>query len=271
MNKIEKIKEKIKKLLRLSSSPEKYEAELALKKAQALMEEYQLSLDIDDFSDNQIIEKPLDKAFTKQGAHLAELILRVINEICGVDSLQRKVFLKRSYTRNWSKYGKSKDYYISIYRWYYTLVGRKENIEVAEYIFFHLLQVFPLIWNNYRKTENEKYSVELYKRKDKNDFYTGLAMGIIRDAKKEKEMRKNQNIEKYEIIQLYDQELENYMQKYSLSDKQKEIMKLFQESTSKKLKDMANKSNIKDVNNKGVAYSGINKAKDIKIKKAIKE
>lgn len=170
-----KILETIKKLLALGgNNPSEAEANAAIAKARELMLRHNISesqLHKSDLSDylNQDM-----KTNTIPGSQWIRMILH-------------KFFFVTVIT------------YARETKW--TMVGTKANIEIAEYMFFHIRDKFNEAWRRYkRETVNE---IHLH---SKRDFYFGLYNGLTQKLEEEKNRLQQEeglvwvgdpNIEKY--------------------------------------------------------------------------
>ena len=75
-------KEKIKKLLSLSKSPNEHEAQSALAKAQQLMAEHKISMaEVEDKEKRKELSDKID-AVTDSGIHLAEMTYARVEKAC---------------------------------------------------------------------------------------------------------------------------------------------------------------------------------------------
>ena len=151
----ESIVEKIKKLLALATSPVPAEAEAAMAKAQELMIRYNISV-----ADTHTKEL---SGYTKEDLRYDFMI--DTRFIC--DILQRFFFveiIRHPYNKT------------------YSILGKKENVEVALYLRHHIAHQFLACWHNYKKV-NKVRGVH-----GKKDYYIGLHRGL--SAKLEAERTK---------------------------------------------------------------------------------
>jgi len=155
---MEKLIEKIQKLLALATSPNENEAKAASAKAQELMIRYNLEiselevkpeveLDIFYQADNNII------------SFKDKLIASILNDYFNVYIIIN-VSSKISFFGNKPMRPK-----------HLKIAGTKENIEIAKYVFDYLSMAFDNCWEQYRKTNGAKISA-------KKSFFDGLTAGF---------------------------------------------------------------------------------------------
>lgn len=152
------ILKKVKKLLALASSCNEHEAQSASAKAQALMLKHNLNIQMLG-SVNEYIN---------EGAGESES--RISRESSLIMSILTRHFFVRCYYDNsfvgWTPRGKRK--FIKTAR----LVGTKENVEVAQYVYAFLMSTYKRLWKEFSKTHDNKSASA------RNSYMVGLTLGI---------------------------------------------------------------------------------------------
>jgi len=149
--------EKIKGLLRLSTSQNQHEAELAMQKAKALAVKYEIDLvSIDAFNDNAPKNEPITRESIEAGKRLSVSQHHISRLL--IDYFNVKVIYSGG---RWG--GKQ-----------ITFIGRGRDIEIASYLNDYLNQEFLRLWRKYYD-ENEKNGVTISHRAG---FIYGLAQGL---------------------------------------------------------------------------------------------
>lgn len=69
----------------------------------------------------------------------------------------------------------------------WTMVGTKMNIEIAEYMFFHIRDKFNGAWRNYKHTTDNQIYLH-----SKRDYYFGLYNGLMQKLEDEKNRLKQE-------------------------------------------------------------------------------
>jgi Protein of unknown function (DUF2786) len=148
---------KIKGLLRLATSSNQHEAELAMQRAKALCVKNEIEMStLDAFSDS----KPKHEPITKDSIQLGKRLPTVQHNVARI---LRDYFNVRILYSGGRWGGRS-----------VTFIGRKTDIELAQYLNSHLTNEFVRLWHKYY-TENEVKGVTL---KDKPGFVLGLEQGL---------------------------------------------------------------------------------------------
>lgn len=124
---------KIKKLIKLSESPEGEEAEKALSKAHELMLRYNIKT-LDDHKSDDYFIRPVGPHFRRMPNYVRDIAGLIqdfyfVNVIC-------------------CYYGSDR---------YYEFFGNKENLDIAEYIFCCLLQQGESLWERYRDKKRAEH------------------------------------------------------------------------------------------------------------------
>ncbi len=149
----EKLLEKIKKLLKLASSTNPHESELATIKANALLLEHNLStLDLNERQEEVYVERVLEGS-RKNSKHLC------IYEI-----------LKTFFVSPVFNHGKG--------YFYLEVIGDKTNTELAQYVANFLDHHLDVLWQETKKQNTHFKSVA-----DKNAFFNGVARGYVEKIK----------------------------------------------------------------------------------------
>lgn len=170
----EKIIEKIQKLLALSGSENKHEAELSMKKAQDLMTKHNLNMQAIDNHDSEYIGEK-GEYYNRESIE-AKYINSILSE-----------FFFVSVIRSSKLEGK-----------FITIVGEKNNVKTAQHMKVYLTNVFKVLWAEYKTKTG--CSV-----KSKQSFYMGLYRGF---SEKMKEQRAETE-QKFEMVLVKDINVEN--------------------------------------------------------------
>ena len=136
--------DKVKKLLRLSNSPNENEAKLALQKARALMLEH--NIDAGDLKETAIQSEPIAQDFGRRPTFylpIAAVLEGCFNVIISWHKMEGEIKMH----------------------------GRAVNIEIAKYVYGYLAHLFP-------------YLAKRKGIRDRKLYYYGLAQGIISQLKK---------------------------------------------------------------------------------------
>lgn len=172
----EKIIEKIQKLLALSESSNKHEAERAMEKAQALMLEHNVNMRQVQDHDTDYINETTD-TFKRQ-----PLGSKYINSL-----LQEFFFVKvvQSKRRNGN---------------FLNIIGEKNNVQTALFVRNFLIDNFKRLWDNFRKETGAKV-------KSRDSFYFGLYQGL----KEKLDIQRLEAESKYELVLVNDPKAEEKM------------------------------------------------------------
>ncbi len=141
----EQILEKIKKLLALSTSPNPNEANAAIAKANELMLRHNISI-----GDIQTREM---KDYTEEGIAYDYMIeTKYVRRIITGFFFVKAILIPRAKTWN--------------------ILGTKENVAIATYMFHHIKHKFVAAWQDYKKAH------DLPGLQGKTDFFVGLYHGL---------------------------------------------------------------------------------------------
>jgi hypothetical protein len=155
-----KVLERIQKLLAMSTSSNKHEAEAHLARAMAMMTEHNLSMQvIENRKDRRGVNIATDytKARYTEGAKASyerSYVCWILKSFFFVDTISHKVI----------EDGKKVSFL--------SFVGKKENVQVATYVYGFLCQTFRNLWKQYHADNN------LYGKGDRTYFYKGLYAGL---------------------------------------------------------------------------------------------
>lgn len=150
----DKVVEKVKKLLKLGESSNQNEAELALSRANALINEHNISFDINDKS----------KVLYSESLYTTSRMSTKYKVICQIlESFNVFACTNSYYVNVGGKLKKERSLEIS---------GDKNNVEVASYAFDFLDKEMDKLWKRAKKENG------LDGRNGKNSFYRGFAKGF---------------------------------------------------------------------------------------------
>lgn len=181
----ERVIEKIKRLLALSNSSNEHEARLAAERASEIMLKYNLSMQDIKSDDKKYVEETLDLCVWEEVEE--RYVCNILTNFFFVDCLT-------------GYFGRKRILY---------LLGRKDNVEVAHYMYEYLMREFRNCWMMYKITkrcnENVRDSyyigmfsglnVQLNSRKRAVEKETGLV--VVKDADLEKwKYERHPNIKK---------------------------------------------------------------------------
>jgi hypothetical protein len=155
-----KIVSRIQKLLAMSTSSNKHEAEIHLSKAMELMTEHNLSMQvIENRKDKHTINISTDytKVRYTEGA-------KASYERSYVCAILRDYFFVEPIAHKTIENGKKVSYL--------SFIGKKSNVEVATYVYGFLCQTFRNLWKQYHSDNN------LHGKGDRTYFYKGLYAGL---------------------------------------------------------------------------------------------
>lgn len=159
--------EKIKKLLRLAeSSNHAGEMELAMQKAKALAVQYEIDLNTINLEGEKKVE-PIEKGNPINIGRREPVAQKFVNWILQTHFNVRLVHFKSR------QHGSQT-----------TMIGRKSDLEIAEYLHGFLNKEFMRLWHNYR------YNSSGVSTKDRNSFLYGIYKGLdskLTDAQKNTE------------------------------------------------------------------------------------
>ncbi|MDO8611111.1 MAG: DUF2786 domain-containing protein [bacterium] len=184
---------KIKALLRLATSSNEHEANLAMSRAKSLCVKYEIEMcSLDAYSDGKPkANEPIIQDNVKMGNRFPisqNLVSNILNKFFNVRVLYGG-------GRSWGRH--------------ITLIGRKLDIELATYINQHLNNEFLRLWRNFY-TKNESNGVTL---KDRSGFMIGLSQGL---SEKLAESQKNAEQESFTTTVPIDR-VEQVKQTYALA------------------------------------------------------
>jgi hypothetical protein len=155
---MEKLIEKIQKLMALATSPNENEAKAASAKAHELMIRHNLQMSELEVKPEVGVET-FHQADNNIISFKDKLIAGILNEYFNVyiiiNTSGKGQFFGNKFMRPKSL----------------KIAGTKENIEIAKYVFEYLSIAFDKCWNDYRKASKAKASA-------KKPFYVGLANGF---------------------------------------------------------------------------------------------
>lgn len=161
----DEIIEKIQKLLSLANSDNENEAKIATTRANELLIKYNLSLQT--VTDRQF--EYIDQKITSTGLTFKphqKMISQILISYFFVRIVIGRVHIGYSSGR-WAKTGEGKAQYKKVI----SLVGTKENCQIATYIFSYLNDAFPKLWEQYKTKNKAKMSHRI-------SYYTGLTQGL---------------------------------------------------------------------------------------------
>jgi hypothetical protein len=191
----EKIVEKVKKLLALSESSNKHEAELAAQKAKQLLMQHGMSMSDIEIKSEKIIEDVFtinyaDKAFSNQTRKRFPIW---ILELMGMIKLY---FFVEVVIHN---------------KYMIIFIGAEKDLEIAKHVFFFLLQKIELSATEYIKKEEKNKSVS-QKRIIRNSYCRGFVHGVVEKLEEE-------NLKKYktktgtDLVVVKNQHVKEYLNK----------------------------------------------------------
>ena len=147
--------EKVEKLFALACSDNEQEAESASRKASQILKKYNLDRTARDGSfDHEVVFRTI--------CHKKKRIESIQKSITGL--LMRHYFVEAVLSATYDPFDDTE--YKTI-----VLIGRKENLTVAEYVYHFLYRTAWSLWQEYRKSNKAG-------RKDKNSFDAGFMNGI---------------------------------------------------------------------------------------------
>jgi hypothetical protein len=191
--------EKVKGLLRLANSDNQHEAELAMQRAKSLCVKY--DLDLAELQTNAFDKKANEEPITQNpnfelGKRMPisqTLVTRILENFFNVEILYGG---RRSYGRH------------------LVIIGRKKDIEVAEYLNNYLNEEFLRLWRKFY-SENEAAGVTL---NDRMGFLHGLAAGLTDKLQESQKETENKYFEEKSIVN-GPQKVEEIRQCYALTIK----------------------------------------------------
>ncbi|MFP3982231.1 MAG: SprT-like domain-containing protein [Desulfurivibrionaceae bacterium] len=157
---------KVEKLLSLARSANENEAALAMEKAGALMEKYNLR---DLSAEGGGYTCTIINSRRKRLEGYQRRICTILQEYFYV-----KVVLSRLYDPEKDQYHKTME-----------LLGRQENVEIAGYCYYFLENRLPMLWKQHRKTSRDKGI------RARNSYYYGLLEGFRDKLRKQEENRRS--------------------------------------------------------------------------------
>lgn len=161
MEKLDKVIDKIKKLLALATSPNEHEASLAAQRAHELLVKYNLDMqEVKDRPPSNYGEEVVDKRTFRRTED------KFINGI-----LERHFFVQVYSFRQRGPFYRQNRSKSSWYETHTVLVGTKANIEIASYIRAFLVDKFYQLWIDY-KTRTKCAP------REQQSYYAGLKAGL---------------------------------------------------------------------------------------------
>lgn len=159
---------KIKKLMALANSPNKHEAEVAAMKAQELMLKHNLTSQTVNAHNFDYVNEGNDHAFSK-----------ISDEVNAIQSILSRFFFVRVYfDKTFAGYTRAgKRSYIQSLR----IVGTRENVEVAQYVYSFLVNTFQRLWKEYAKENKAPVS---HRKSFMWGLYSGLTDKLTEQQKK---------------------------------------------------------------------------------------
>lgn len=175
--------DKIKKLLALGQSQNEHEARQAIALATKLMLENNLAQS--DLVEKKYIEKHDVDSSPRYQTHKRK-ILALLDEHYNVTHLMISRMDFRTYKR----------------KTHINLIGSPENVEIAEYLYNYLCDLFPKLWKEYKAANNAPTKFKL-------SFYEGLIRGLrITLAESKKSVEQEQG-----LVIVKDAGIENFLRK----------------------------------------------------------
>lgn len=186
----ESLLNKIQKLLNLAQSSNEHEAALAMEKVQELYEKYNIQK-IKMGQNNNYFSLTLN--FKKKRIPITHSVASYI--------LQQHFFVRVIHSSLYDPLEDANHKTIEI-------MGTRQNVLMAEYVFHFLIERLELLWQNYSK--QKKLSV-----KYKLSFQRGILEGFLKKLDASKEIRTQSNLkndpELKALIRLNDVQLQDYM------------------------------------------------------------
>jgi hypothetical protein len=210
-----KFLQRVEKLFALGSSANEHEAELAVKKANELIEKYHLGQLLDDQSSAftvRIINQKRKRIFSYQ-----KYICTILQDFFYVQVLLSAIYdpLDNESHRT-----------IEIF-------GTRENVAIAEYCYFFVENQLKLLWKANRNQFGKK------QRANRNSYFIGMVLGYHETLKKQRRMRQqksNQTTAKLgELILAEDQRLQQFvaMRSPKISRRPSGVGKVYKDSYEK--------------------------------------
>lgn len=159
------IVERIQKLLSLANSDNENEAKMATARANELLIKYNLKM-------QEVVDRQFD--YVDQNLATTGLTLKPYQKLIGgilVEFFFIRIVIARKHVGFSSGRWAYKNAPRSQYQKTIKLVGTSENCQIAAYIFTYLNDVFPKLWNEYKKNNECDASA-------KASYHHGLALGI---------------------------------------------------------------------------------------------
>lgn len=197
-DKMNKIIERIQKLLSLANSPNEQEAKSATSMANALLIKYNLSIqEIEDHESEYVIDRVAQSGYTLK-PHWYNLVSLLQNYF-----FVRVVILKTFDGYSSGEY--AKNHSRTRYKKTFQILGTKENAQIANYIFHYLDRVYPELWK-----DTYERNAQL-KPNDKSSYYDGLTAGISELL----EETKIKVEEEYGLVLVKDPKLSKFVEEHS--------------------------------------------------------
>lgn len=178
---MDKIVDKIKKLLALANSSNENEAQLASTKAQELMMKYNLELSKIDSKDKDIKSEFIGEA-RKKVSYKESLVLALINEFFNVQTVSIR---RRGDNGNETVHD---------------MIGEKHNVEIAKYVYDFLMMSFEQQFQAYKKETGCPLS-------SKKSFMTGIYHGFY----KKMEETNNKIVQENALVVVKDKDVERFV------------------------------------------------------------
>lgn len=188
----ENIIERVKKLLKLSESPNEAEAALALAKAQEYALEFDLDLAcvaISEQKKEEFVKEDINLNAKRKSVTHSDVVY-LLNRFFNVKMLQSTGNIR------WSG---------AVIHF----IGKKSDVEIAKYIYGYLNHTFMALWHEYRAQN------PLINTKARGSYITGLRMGLEKKLQEEKKKKENEKFESVERV-LGQQERYSAENKYAL-------------------------------------------------------
>lgn len=159
----DKLRDKLAKLLRLSTSPNQHEAQLALEKAQELAMKYGYSLqDLESATEDQVLDVPIDdETGNKTVSDTSWILAYALSEYFRVKIYTRTTKWKRN-----SKGGYAKDAQTLM------AIGLPNDVTSFTLAFQFTMNAFNKLWMVYNKANPSTFPIRV-----RNDYRSGFVAG----------------------------------------------------------------------------------------------
>ncbi len=196
MTERKRIIDKIKKLLRLSTSPNEHEAALALQRAMEMMEKY--SVDPGEVRDEEFHAKQF---LTGTGYKEYEpYIVHIVSDFFHVRMV--RIVLPKG----WSK-RLFKSFMHTDWKERYDIYGKEHHIIIAEFVFMYLCRTFATLWKNARKSLLTSRMRRKRRKQVMLNYFYGVYVGLYRKLAE----AKAQQAQEYGIVHLTDEALDKFV------------------------------------------------------------